>query len=227
MSRDTAISKSFENTNSKALFLKGALEARLPKGIYDIKASLLDEYGNEIESVSIPKSDLLKSYLIVAGEAPGELGLFSPFIIGGNVDFETKRASALITLQNPAGSYTYTLNRVPNPETRINWPGQFNSSGSAKINNSELSLIKIPGRLEPLLSYNNHSGNISVAEIDLPVKDMNPGTYALVLTGGGKVDTFKFDVLWESMPLYLRNIDEAAKVMKYLLTDEQDFSKEQ
>lgn len=233
---ETVYTNLFEETNSKNLFHYGWLVFKVPSGSYDITIEVLETKESSQKKLRLPTvsftSDAskrqLSSPMFAEAVSKDGVALLRPFVFSGNVMFGNKDARALIVLaDSEATRYNYIIRQLPWDVRDIRW-----WTVSDVIGITESTVDRFP-RLsekstndEPLVEIREISGSnkqMALVELQVPTTSFVPGKYQILLNKVGTNDTVRvtFGVLWEMMPLSLRNLSYAYDAMKYILTESQ------
>lgn len=169
-----------------------------------------------------------------------------PFSLGGNVPFSSGgfRAIASISGLQPDDLYTYVVSQVKTTEAGNVWGrvgdivGQVRPQGGDILHLSVNTIDEIrleytpaapqgqsaPSSNSPSASpdaLKSSAGQLGILDVAVPGQALVPGKYQIQLyrSGGRDTITQAFEVIWDNMPLSLRNSKYAAETMYYILSD--------
>lgn len=245
--RDTVVVGSYELTQSKKDFIKGALTVSLPPGTYTAIFELGDKNAPRTNRFKVPAvvgknfhtASVIGQPLFVS---PGANNSYQPFILKGSISFPSKMV-ALVSVSGALASddYMYTIEQASSPkELQPDDPViDFTSvSGSVK---PEMQLVPVVQEAaHDVLVQKEYLSNAETQAVNsrmsktvapdmgllaivLPEDKMPSGKYILKVYKRGSTDTLKhpFALIWENKPLSLRNIQYAVELSYYVMTDEE------
>jgi len=225
--KDTLFVKSHEITNSKEMYLEGAVNKSLAPGNYKIYFELIgkiqqNDDKKELDIVIPSKANAI--YKATFGELINQNGntIFKPFIWDNKVNFSSKNIDVVCFTENILENekFYYTITKIESKmldykadsidytaEAKIMKNIDFNFSSDSNI----WDINSIPNSSKVLINFK------------LPAEDLTPGTYNLTVFSESKSSKYetKFDVEWIDMPVSLLDFDYSYKIMYYLLTDEE------
>ncbi len=233
---DVAYTNTFEETNNKNEYHYGWQRFVVGPGTYSISLEILEKKENpqkklKLQDVSYnPRKHrrLLTQPMFVEPTVQQGRELLRPYVLSGNVSFGSRDARAIILLSDSVPvEYTYTVRQLPYEPRDIRWwevsevQGSVRSSTTRRYHLYELSTTAAP-YLEAMDDA-AHARNIAVVEVPIPVTGFVPGNYAIELVRNGTQDSIvtQFRILWEKMPLSLRNIDYAIDGLKYIVKEDE------
>ena len=230
-----AYTNTFEQTNSKNDYHYGWIVFRVGAGSYDITLEILDFQESTDHQIVVPKVSFnpskplrtLTAPLFVTPVARGGKELLRPFVFSGNVGFTTKDARALILLNDQDEvDYLYTVRQTPYGARDIQWWNVSEVEGQVRSSTKRFPRISDEASTkEPFLEIQTgeHADvPVALVEIPIPVTTLVPGNYQIELVKAGTRDTLNmpFRIVWEMMPLSLRNIDYAMSLMPYVIPED-------
>ncbi len=247
---DTVIVTHYDSTKSKTKYCSGYLKVVLPKGNVSVNVEFRNDQGMALKKEKLELEDIRDdgkpsiSRLILAGGRDASdnstspvlsgsvMEAFSPFLLGGNVDFRAKNARiiSLVTYRNNYDSYNYQIEYLPDPAEKI-WDNVAPQSGQVHAERGSIaSVFRSPSKEDLYFSFRNEKGPVEsntglvngYIDIPLPAAFMYPGNYRIKIYPSDRAgDTLaqNFKVEWVDMPVSLRNPDYAAEMMYYTLTD--------
>ncbi len=235
--RDTLRLLTYDDTESKDLYMQGYLTFLARPGKYEAVISLLDSYERTAHKIDLSmefkdfSSQPLISIPIFAEKAPGIRDFnYYPFILGGNVAFTSGNSQILfpISYKNEFDMFNFSIES----QTKAN--GLFSTEATLISGRGELSpsdgliIHQDPRNKQYYLNITRKTIDYSnlkfgILSINLPDLSMIPGKYLLKIYKDGSRDTnnFNFEVIWDDMPLSLRDLDYAIESVFYLLTDDE------
>lgn len=235
--RDTLRVFSYDETESKDLYTQGYLTFFARPGKYEAAISLLDTYDKTAHKIDLSveikdfASQPLISNPIFADKVAGIRDFnYYPFILGSNSAFTTANSHILIPISyyNEFDMFNFSI------ESQSGTGGLFSSesmmySGRAELTPSDGLVISKDHKnghyflniTRKTIDYSNLK--FGILSINLPDLSMVPGKYLLKIYKDGSRDTNKisFEVIWDDMPLSLRDLDYAIESLFYLLTDDE------
>jgi GWxTD domain-containing protein len=169
---------------------------------------------------------------------------FRPFSLGGNIPFSSGgfRALAGLSSIDENDVYTYVVTQLQLTESPNIWGktadivGQtrpmtgdiLKLSQNSTVEKTELDIIPAGSDLQsgaptgnsPEVTPSTRKA-IGLIDVTIPGESLVPGKYKMQVYRQGSRDTVTqvFDVIWDNMPLSLRNSKYAAEAMYYILTD--------
>ena len=232
---NTAYTNTFEETNSKNSYHYGWIVFDVGAGSYDISLEILDYQESTDHQIVVPKVSFnpsrplrnLTAPLFVTPESVGGVELLRPFVFGGNVGFTSRDARALILMNDmDEVDYLYTIRQLPYGIRDIRWWEVSEIEGMERSSTRRFPRISTSATTkEPYLEIREgEHADVPVAliEIPIPVTTLVPGNYQIELVKAGTQDTLRmpFRLVWEMMPLSLRNIDYAMSLMQYIIPED-------
>jgi len=232
----TAYTNVFEETNNKNMFHYGWSVFKMAAGTYDITLEILETKQSASKRITLPKVSFnpgralrqLTAPIFAEPQARDGEELLRLYVFGGNISFGSRDAKAIILLSDTASvSYDYVIVQRPYGQRDIRWWQVSDVQGYTRSSTTRFPRVSEKATTsEPFLQINEEVDNnlpIALVEIPVPVTAMVPGHYDLMLIRQGSTDTLTlpFEIMWEMMPLSLRNIDYAMRMMRYLLTEDE------
>ncbi|MES2766694.1 MAG: hypothetical protein V4642_12540, partial [Bacteroidota bacterium] len=173
-----------------------------------------------------------------------ETRLFRPFVLGGNIPFSSGgfRAIASISGVEETDTYTYVVSQEKNTEIGNVWGNVADIVGQVRPHSGDVLKLGVATTMNEIAieftpagqqSQNAPSGNLEtsksaigslgILDVAVPGEALVPGKYQMQLYRPGTRDTItqKFEVIWDNMPLSLRNSRYAAESMYFILTDKE------
>jgi GWxTD domain-containing protein len=232
----TAYTNLFEETNNKNKFHYGWTVFKINEGSYDITLEILAQKESAMKRIKVPTvsfnpnahTRLLTAPIFAEPVARGGKELLDLYVFSGNISFGSRDARALLMLADKVDAqYEYIIEQLPYGMRDIRWWTVSDVRGTTRSSTTRFPRVSPEATTsDPFLEIREEADNnipIALVEIPIPVTAMVPGTYALRLIRSGTTDTLsvEFRIVWEMMPLSLRNIDYAMRMMKYILTEDQ------
>lgn len=229
---DTAFAKSYEQSKSKFDYVSGIINTRLPNSEYLALVEYSDTRNQKLSKASIEFSAFDK--------LTNKSSSCSPIFLTKNVNgydlYQLQKAAPFssnpltiiipVASNEQSNSFSYVISKKEN-KTEANW-GEFNKIiGSADfLENKVLSFdhqnSDIKAKLLPA-DLKQNGLKFGLLKVELSGNSFVPGTYTLLMINDKSKDSLSinFKILWENMPLALRNPEYAVETMKYVLTEEQ------
>ena len=233
---DVAYCNEFEQTNSKREFHFGWQAIDVGAGSYRITLELLNLRDGEQKKISVPQISfmprrsmrLLTAPMFVEPVSKGGKELLRPYVFSSNLMFGSRDARALVLIsdQEPT-EYDYVIEQRPWEARDIRWWRVSDIRGTVRSSTKRFPQMSLSATTDaPYLEIVEDEVNkrpLALMEIPVPVTALVPGTYDIKLIRSGSTDTVtsSFKVLWEMMPLSLRNLDYAIRAMTHLVNEEQ------
>lgn len=225
----------FDETHNKNLFHYGWFTFNIGSGTYDLTLEILARKESNQKQITIrgvsftPKRPLrqLAPPLFVEPEYREDIELLKPYVFTGNIPFGSKDARALILLSDSIPEdYTFTIKQRAWEGRDIRWwlvSDIIGTTTSSKTRFPRLSALATTNA--PYLEIHEEADlklPVALVEIPVPLTALVPGNYEITLVRDGTTDTIRisFRIVWELMPLSLRNIDYAISMMRYIVTED-------
>lgn len=235
------IAYNYDETKNKMLYNYGIVNSLLPDDDYTIDVELINQERVKSRKIKIP---ILKKNTINRNPGIGEPIFsyrfnnereenFQPYLLNKNIGFgsEDCHIFLLVSYYNEFEKYHFLVENKEIKDNKQSWDGTLKFSGIAtpKINeylnfifdkSGRIVLSKIPFPQNLVLNENLKIGSM---EVVLGADKLVPGKYVLKVWSGSLKDTLKFDfsIIWNDMPLSLKNPDYATEMMYYILTDDE------
>ncbi len=241
--RDTLYLNDYVKTNSKTDYISGYLITKVRTGKYTVNANLIGSRGNKINTKRLSMDFNNKYFSEPAMSEPLFVGntdkedIFRPFILGNNISFNSGGADIFLFHSHKKGNknaHFYELNKVDKKGNNTQWNKDIEMSGVVDfLNGITLEVIQndkkrtINFKLNENVAYPPRAKSelqFGMLNISIPEDKLVPGNYVLRAYHKGEKDTLKkeFEVIWEDMPLSLKNnVDYAVDLTYYILTEEQ------
>ncbi|RPI68929.1 MAG: hypothetical protein EHM43_03415, partial [Ignavibacteriae bacterium] len=226
----------FGQTNSKGDFHFGWQAIAVGAGSYSVTFEILNQRDGEQKKITIPQVSfmprkamrLLTAPMFVEPVSKGGKELLRPYVFSSNLMFGSRDARALVLISdNQPTDYDYIIEQRPWEARDIRWWRVSDIRGTVRSSTTRFPQMALSATTDaPYLEIVEDEGNkrpLATMEIPVPVTALVPGTYDIKLIRTGTHDTItsSFKVLWEMMPLSLRNLDYAMRSMLHLLNEEQ------
>ena len=230
----SAFTNTFEETNNKNLFHYGWITFNITGGTYDISLEIIARKESNQKKITVKgvsftprrKLRLLTPPLFVEPVVKDGRELLSPFVFTGNVPFGSKDARALVLLSDSDSyEYTYLIRQMPWEIRDIRWWNVGDQVGTTNSSTKRFPRISTEASSDaPFLEVQERTNRIvalALVEVPISLTTLVPGKYQLSLIREGTTDTINitFRIVWEMMPLSLRNIDYAMKSMRYIVSE--------
>jgi GWxTD domain-containing protein len=237
---DTIWVNNYEDTKFKEKYSEGFIIAKLPINEYSCTIQLLDRYRKPSEKLDIQlksKIDFTKNTIIgdpiftyPVQQLPAYKSI--PFILSNKVNFISRDAKIIIPViyKKNYNVFNYTIKKEIQ-STDIFWNDTINISGRVTPTDNSFVNLEKSKEFPVLLSIKSNSSEKSYIEnsisgvmtIELPSSGLSPGNYSLLVINDNNTDSakYEFEVIWNDMPLALRNPSYAVEVMYYILNDEE------
>jgi GWxTD domain-containing protein len=226
----------YSEISQRDKFYYGELNSKIPANNYqptirlydNEKTKLTDQKLNEIKLTGI-KSGLnilppILSYKLNSSDTSSIV----QYIMDGNADFSSDDLDIIFLTYDKSkpSKYNYSIEYL---DSRNAFPGW---EANAKLNGItypayDKSLQLISGRSNipyfKMDKLSKDSLNYGILDINFAADKIVPGKYAIKLWKDNSKDTLKhsFAIVWENMPLSLKNPDYAVELMYYILTEEE------
>lgn len=225
----------FEETHNKNLFHFGWFSFNIGSGTYDITLEILAQRESSQKRITIrgvsftPKRPLrqLTPPLFAEPEYRDGVELLKPYIFTGNVPFGSKDARALILLSDSVPvEYNFTIKQIAWEGRDIRWWVVSDIIGTTTSSKTRFPRLSSLASTEaPYLEIQEEADlklPVALVEIPVPLTTLVPGKYEIILARNATSDTIRipFRIVWELMPLSLRNIDYAISSMKFIVTED-------
>ncbi len=231
-----AYCNTFEETNSKRDFHYGWQAIDVGPGSYSIALEILNRKESDQKKITLQKvsflpkraTRLLTAPMFVEPTIKGGVELLRPYVYSSNLTFGSRDARALILIADKQPTeYDYVIEQRPWEARDIRWwrvsdvRGVVRSSTKKFPKVSELASTNAP--MLEMVEDGVQQRPLATLEIPVPVTALVPGTYDIFLISKEGGDTVKssFKILWEMMPLSLRNLDYAYRAMQHLISEDQ------
>lgn len=230
----TVYTNSFEETNDKNSFRYGWQTITVPPGMYKITLEVLDRGVGQPKRLTLNdvtfhqngQSTLITSPIFARPVPSKDRLLLRPYVLSGNVGFGPSDALALLQVADTSAvQYEYRIRQQPYGARDIRWWSVDEITGQASRSvHRRLRLSEFANSRDPFLEVidsQEESSPIALIEVPLPVTMLVPGSYVLTVVAVGSSDslTMPFNIVWESMPMSLRNLDYAMKMLKYTVKE--------
>ena len=241
--KDTVIVNDFAKTNSKKDYHYGYVVENVPAGSVTVIAELLSHKGMQMKSERIElkdNNDFLNSREISKPLfAYGSEGTYHPFVLDNNVSFTSKDSKVFMnfSFKKDPGTFYYRIKKVEPKKDVVGWNDSIYFDGVADITenayfevspNSHNDLITLQMKKDYNYSdAGDHGFKIGIMELDLHAEKLVPGDYRLDIFESGKQDTMKylFKVIWEDIPLSLKNSVDYAIESTYYIMKQEDYDR--
>ncbi len=225
---DTLYTKTFQETESKALYASGSLSNTLESGMYHyvLQLSLMEstrERSSNRQNVRIwdwNKKPMGEIYLIREQKADDKMVLMN---MDDNVPFG-KDFMILARIPNYSPELNYSVNVFKaNPNRRDTT--KLESVYSSEIIKDEVRTGVIPvlsSGKDPSLSFNDSKLNFSYALIKVPNSTFDNSAYVVEINSSDKKNPVAksfFKSYWRNMPASLLNLDIAIENMKFIVSE--------
>jgi len=174
---------------------------------------------------------------------------FIPYVLKNKLEFSSKHTGMLIPVscKNDFSKFSYICKFIgPKSKNELKWKSDFyvnsvvipEKNSTINVFKSGIDQIEITTKLLKSATTGQQDENIQtepdeskklksklqigILHIALPPEEMVPGEYELQLVESESADTmkYKFEVIWEDMPIILQKPKYAIESMYYILTDE-------
>lgn len=224
---DTIYVATFEESKDRSKFCIGQVEAVLPISDYSIAAQVFDSKSQSLFKASMELKNIskfTKSHAILQPIfATQKNGVLNVYQLQGSIPFSSAPLTIMLPISFAQDSTCkYSISKKED-KAEANWGEYTATSGEAKIiKNTSLAFSKS----EDIIAEVNYGSSPKDSQYDLLTIELSgnsfvPGNYLLTLGNSSLSDTLSFKVVWEDMPLSLRDVKYALKVMEYILTDEE------
>lgn len=228
-----AYTNNFDETNNKNKFHFGWVVFTVSGGSYDISLEILEQKESNEKRITIPTVSFipnrplrqLTAPLFVQPVSRDGKELLRPYVFSGNVAFGSEDALALVLLSDSEPvRYDYIVDQEPYSIRDIQWWTVSDIRGKVSSSTTRFPAMSTSATTsEPFLEIRTDVDNslpIALVEIPIPVSTLVPGNYSIRLIKEGTDDTtsMKFRIVWEMMPLSLRNIDYAYSMLPYIVS---------
>lgn len=225
---DTLFTKTFEETESKALYASGSLTNTLEQGIYNyvLQLSLMEstnERNSNRQNVRIwdwNKKPFGEIYLIEKKTADNKLILMN---MDDNVLFG-KDFMMLVRIPNYSASNEYSVN-ISRAQ-----PGRKDTSKVESVFTSIISDEDILGDIipeltegkDPAITYKSSNNGFSYALVSVPNSTFENAAYIVEISSKDQKQPVAkgfFKSYWRNMPASLLNLDIAIENMKFIVPE--------
>ncbi len=237
---DTARANNYEETTDEDKYVTGFFTAILPNSKYAAAV----EYSDLLNKIINKGTINFSSFNDLPTKKTELTPLFTYQIdnqtVVSQLDKAARFSSDAITIFVPLSitgndnSFSYNI-RKKSEKAELNWGSFGEITGSAELlKDAKMKFSKDADRITAragisttsLISSTNTSLNnlnFSILKIELLGNRFLPGSYYLELVNDRTQDSLRcdFKIIWENMPLALRNPEYAAETMKYILTYEE------
>jgi GWxTD domain-containing protein len=234
---DTIICQTYEETAFKHEYFSKFMTFRVLKGKYELKVkSSITKGKNDFKPIAIDYAGGFYEKPTYGRPIPcffNADGSYSPVISGGNISFSSSNSGFLMNITyNPSAKkqFYYRIKRTKANKLGLQWAEELNYDGNAILEENTriapdkgITEANIRLRLDSAKQQLSNFLSDGVLKLPFPSEKIFPGGYTLEVIRVGSPDTVKFDfeVIWETMPLSLRKIDYALKMLNYILDDKE------
>ncbi len=235
---DTIFAESYEESRSKEIFRYGFFSSKLKAGSYKWYADVYDKDNKTLTDI---KPEETRVYTWFSEETEGtplfmkrsdyDKDIYNPFYLDGNLAFKTNNAFAFIpvSFRNQNKRFSYEIIYLEADNENRPWGEYKNASGMIKpVSGKTIKIEKAYEKKPPDVSFtdmklSNNELRAGFLLIDMKAEELIPGKYKMKIseTASDDSNVYTFQVLWEDMPLSLRNPEYALDMMYYILTEEE------
>lgn len=233
-----AYTNTYEQTTDPQAFRYGWMIFRVPAGRYAVSLEILQTRQKVGQELVLPDitfapsglTGLLARPLFVQPMVRQDREVLRPYVLSGDVGFSGNDARALLLVGDAQDTeYDYVVRQLPYAPNEIQWWDAEMIEGRSQSNRLRFPRLSPDASPQEALleirQMEERTLPIALLEIPIPISVLIPGNYEIALLPRGQwgVDTIRapFRIVWEQMPLSLRNLDEAYQLMSYILTDEE------
>lgn len=229
---DTIKVSTYEDTQSKSMSHTGKIVAIIPRTINNLMLLYNDNRNQTLHrsSISLGKAQnyLTKPTFLSAAFAGKKQSQYFVYQLENSIPFTSNPLSIFLTLSYKPDETSFSFEITKKEErNQADW-GEFRGmKGSGELlKNQRLSLDythSTPAINFQPLSLENSTLEYGILKVDLSGNAFVPGSYSLLVYNDKTKDSASFDfkVVWEDMPLALKNPEYALKMMEYILTDDE------
>lgn len=238
--RDTIVSKDYDVTKDRDVFVFGSIETTLATDDYSAEIKLFKDNQTVTKEIKIPeikKTDFYNESCIAIPIFANKLKqngnvIYNPFIFENRVPFSGKNSVllVLVSYRDEFPKFNYRITQEVEDITELEW--KYPTSLSSRLTPQHNTCLQLTEQAElnglqfstVSCDINSDSGfKIGLLEIPLPEENLIPGTYKLTINriGGNDSLLHVFKVKWMNMPLSLYNYEYAANMMYYILSDDE------
>ncbi len=234
--QDTLWAETFEETADWKNYVYGGIHATLPAGETEIEIQISDK-----KNLRLARKEILRE---VTPYQIGEVisqpfflyeheshGVLYPFLLEGGPDFSNREPLLyfIVSFKSDFANYDLKIESTQKPLLQAFWPNDFdielNESPEFFKTLAPYSDSKRAASYEIIDLPNNFEDKykIGLLKFDLSALDLFPGYYNYFLQNNETKDSLKgiITVIWEDMPLSLRNPEYAVDKMRYILTEKE------
>lgn len=227
---DTAVADNYNQTKEKGYFIRGVIDVNLPYSDYTVQVNYSDSKEQLLQKDNIEIKGSSKFESSFALLAPFVVDVTDPLRLNA-VKFGTcKFSSEGLRFYFPSqimdkNKDFYCTIEKKNSKKELNW-GEFKPI-NAKLDYLQNNFAELSSKGNQIIVRFFGMGEglhpAGLLQLELPSNAFVPGSYKINISDQFKKDTvsFDFNVVWENMPLSLRNPDYAVETMEYILTDDE------
>ena len=241
--------KNFEETKSKIQFYTQSFYTTLKPEDYSAFLEIFDFNGKSLAKSRVPEIKFTNYYKTPTISDPFYLdsridNILIPFVSDSALNFKSQDPLLLFCISyKNQHNVIYIINKIEDDSEPLPWYESFSIKGTSPLienkkvelsqNTNPISLLltgtndnsqKIPGA-NALSSIDSDSKgmNLGVFLISIPQDRFIPGKYEIIIKNPELKDSMRkiFYVKWESMPISLREVDNALNSMKIIIDDDQ------
>lgn len=226
-SNDTVTVDKFELTDSKDLSKNGYIYFRLAKDTFGINIVLADKNNPQtaVRNLSVSKPVLMSGAELFApifAQNTLDKSKFKPVMSDKTLPFSSENVSIFIPALNAANmSMTFSIDKAVKNIDDMHSEFKRISGTAERMENSAIKVAEYSDNSKYYDISKVENGSYSLFKLDFLKNNMLPGDYSLVIRNQSAKDSivYNFSVVWEQMPLSLRDPDYAAESMYYILND--------
>ncbi len=211
-------------TNNSLTF--GVLSSRLKKDNYEAKFILRDKttflQKKKISIDAKVDDNIVSNIPIFAQQFENSPNTYSPIISNGNIQFEAKNVKAFFYAKNMDG-WKFSINSIEEKNYPTMWEKELSLEGDVNYVNYPPDFIIGGENKENQIRYSIDSKehDYKIYSLNIPALSIRPQHYQLhCFSPAGDTISYEYEVVWETQPESLYDMDYATEIMYYILDDD-------
>jgi GWxTD domain-containing protein len=224
---DTLYTDTFDETRSKTLYKYNYIKLTLKKGVYSFFLDLNNSKFEKIKSIKFIKLNLNISDYLTQGKTlfvqENIDGNILPFVMDSSIAYNNPNSYMVFFSKSEEKDFSFNINLK---EKQISYPWTKEYRYSSTTSNLAISYPNSDINFESIL--NSELTNSYLSKFNLKLNRLKidtkiyPGNYSISISkNNNEILKTDFNVIWEQMPLSLKNPEYAVELMYYILNDDE------
>lgn len=228
MYKDTIIVSEYYETISKLDFAEGFYEVILENSEYTVEIEFsTKDYSNE--SKRIHKIKKIKGQIhdpiFIQDKREDKFQLNRPYILNKSVSFSSDGCRLIFPFSGIGGddNYSFKITKENNKNLGfLVFRDEIDYKGELKYFNNLVEFKYLQKQIYIDLDQAYKYENEGFLQCVLPKERISPGDYKIIIERNNDlVKEFEFQIIWEDIPLSLKDLDFAVKRMNYITSSEE------